>query len=347
MAFLDNSGDIILDAVLTDAGRQRMARGDFKIVKFALGDEEINYGNWNSSHPSGSAYYDLSLMQTPVLEAFTNNTSLMKTKLMSLNRNNVLFMPKLVLNDKATPYTQGTPEQNTKIGRQTFSTLNIFVMLADTNTVTNGNSGQNSTPIYSTRPGVIPGTTAADGANVILVDQGIDGANELPITTPFPNDMKETAYMVKVDHRLLRLDGVKKTQDPNAAANGDFERLAHSFVDDDAIATYYISTGDAGFLDNSDRHISQTEENRINSAKDAEAFVGPLGTRLCIAPRSSEAVKHSDGFFDEFGSINNSAIATQLTEIGTAHKYIDTTINVVGVTTGYSLDIPVRIVKKI
>ena len=35
MAFLDNSGDIILDAVLTDAGRQRMARGDFKIVKFA------------------------------------------------------------------------------------------------------------------------------------------------------------------------------------------------------------------------------------------------------------------------------------------------------------------------
>ena len=29
MAFLDNSGDIILDAVLTDAGRQRMAQGNF------------------------------------------------------------------------------------------------------------------------------------------------------------------------------------------------------------------------------------------------------------------------------------------------------------------------------
>ena len=45
MAFLDNSGDIILDAVLTDTGRMRLAKGDgtFKIVKFALGDEEINY----------------------------------------------------------------------------------------------------------------------------------------------------------------------------------------------------------------------------------------------------------------------------------------------------------------
>ena len=45
MAFLDNSGDIILDAVLTDEGRKRLARGDgsFKIVKFALGDDDIEY----------------------------------------------------------------------------------------------------------------------------------------------------------------------------------------------------------------------------------------------------------------------------------------------------------------
>ena len=45
MAFLDNSGDIILDAVLTDTGRLRLAKGDgsFNITKFALGDDEINY----------------------------------------------------------------------------------------------------------------------------------------------------------------------------------------------------------------------------------------------------------------------------------------------------------------
>ena len=51
MAFLDNSGDIILDAVLTDTGRYRLAKGDgsFKIVKFALGDDEINYGLYEAS----------------------------------------------------------------------------------------------------------------------------------------------------------------------------------------------------------------------------------------------------------------------------------------------------------
>ena len=85
MAFLDNSGDIILDAVLTDTGRKRLARADgsFRIEKFAFGDEEINYGLYNKDHANGSAYFDLEILQTPILEAFTNNSSLMKSKLMN------------------------------------------------------------------------------------------------------------------------------------------------------------------------------------------------------------------------------------------------------------------------
>ena len=75
MGFLDNSGDIILDAVLTDLGRKRLAEGNFQITKFALGDDEIDYGLYDKNHPSGSAYYDLEILQTPVLEAFTNNMS--------------------------------------------------------------------------------------------------------------------------------------------------------------------------------------------------------------------------------------------------------------------------------
>ena len=343
MAFLDNSGDIILDAVLTDAGRQRMARGDFKIVKFALGDEEINYEIFNTLHPSGSAYYDLEIMQTPILEAFTNNTSLMKTKLMSLNRNNVLFMPKLALNDKTATFTQGGAGQNTSATRTRVTGFDGFFILADNNTVINGAAAVNATPAYSGVPGVIPGTGPEDGREqVILIDQGIDGSGELPITTIFPSDMMETAYMIKVDHRLIRLQGVKSVNNPTP---GDFEDLAHSFVDDDAVATYYVSTGDAGYHDAPDRHTSLTDSSDISRATQAEAFVGPLGTRLCIAPRTTPAVKNSDGFFNELGSTNNALVTLRLSGISN-HKYIDTVINVVGVTTGYSLDIPIRIIKK-
>ena len=52
MAFLDNTGDIILDAVLTDTGRKRLAQGDgsFRIVKFALADDEIDYSLYRNNN---------------------------------------------------------------------------------------------------------------------------------------------------------------------------------------------------------------------------------------------------------------------------------------------------------
>ena len=102
MSYLDNSGDIILDAVLTDAGRKRLAEGDgsFRITKYAFGDDEIDYSNYNAAHASGSAYYDLEILQSPVLEAFTNNTANMKSKLLTLTNNNILYLPVTVLNQQ-------------------------------------------------------------------------------------------------------------------------------------------------------------------------------------------------------------------------------------------------------
>ena len=99
MAFLDNSGDIILDAVLTDLGRKRLAQGNFKISKFALGDDEIDYTLYNRNHPSGSSYYDLEIMQTPVFEAFTQTNANINYGLMSLTRTDLLYLPVLKSND--------------------------------------------------------------------------------------------------------------------------------------------------------------------------------------------------------------------------------------------------------
>ena len=107
MAFLDNSGDIILDAVLTDTGRKRLAAGDgsFRIAKFAFGDDEIDYTLYRNSnsaegaHPSGSAYYDVNILQSPILEAFTNNTSILNHKLVSYIRDDLLYLPVIKNND--------------------------------------------------------------------------------------------------------------------------------------------------------------------------------------------------------------------------------------------------------
>ena len=47
MAFLDNSGDIILDVVLTDHGRSLLAKGDgsFNVTKFSF---DFNFPNFHS-----------------------------------------------------------------------------------------------------------------------------------------------------------------------------------------------------------------------------------------------------------------------------------------------------------
>ena len=98
MAFLDNSGDIILDAVLTDVGRRKMANGNFRISKFALGDDEINYGQYDIDHPSGSAYSDLEILQTPIFEAVTAQNSAINYGLLSMTRTDILYMPTINVN---------------------------------------------------------------------------------------------------------------------------------------------------------------------------------------------------------------------------------------------------------
>ena len=43
MAYTSTSDSIIIKATLTDKGRQLLSRGKFKIAKFALGDDELDY----------------------------------------------------------------------------------------------------------------------------------------------------------------------------------------------------------------------------------------------------------------------------------------------------------------
>jgi hypothetical protein len=100
MGFLDNSGDIILDAVLTETGRKRLATGQFSISKYALGDDEIDYKLYQKNNASGSAYYDLEIMQTPVLEAFTQRNANINYGLVTIPNKNLLYMPSIKRNEK-------------------------------------------------------------------------------------------------------------------------------------------------------------------------------------------------------------------------------------------------------
>tara|TARA_B110001454_G_C12636127_1_gene399159 strand:- start:166 stop:744 length:579 start_codon:yes stop_codon:yes gene_type:complete len=74
MGFLDNSS-ITVDAILTQKGRQRLAKGQpLDITKFALSDEEIDYTLYDTAHPSGTDSFGIVIENMNLLEAFPNRT---------------------------------------------------------------------------------------------------------------------------------------------------------------------------------------------------------------------------------------------------------------------------------
>lgn len=306
MAFLDNSGDIILDAVLTDAGRERLARGDgsFKITKFALGDDEINYELYNKNDSRGSAFYDLEVLQTPVLEAFTNNTSSMKSRLITITRNDVLYLPVLKIFSG-----DGGLALSTIDGLQ--GTIPVAANGTTSNTLTKtaaaGGAGLKKEQFY----------LAATGADkAVEIDQGLD-TDAVSYQVSIPTDLFETSYSVQIDNRLMTLmDGTGNPVDV-------------SFVDDDQMAVYtvdYIGT--------------EAQVSNIGTGDRQSSIAGPRGTRLTVGLQSTLDILNSDYLFTRLGgsltSINGNTVD---------FSFIDTNLRITGVTTGYRIDIPIRLLR--
>jgi len=293
MAFLDNSGDIILDAVLTDAGRERLARGDgsFKITKFAFGDDEINYELYDPNDTRGSAFYDLEILQTPVLESFTNNTSTMKSKLITITRTNVLYLPVVLYNSNT----------GTKLGGDTTLAAGLLAITVDKDTSDSGGlSGDAYFNAFSPKASARP----------LVFDQGLN-TQAISKEASIPIDLNETQYTIEMDNRLLSLtnkDGLAKTP---------------SFIDDDSIASYSVSESPF-VVDNS------------SDTGDSNPIQGPRGSRLTIGVQSSIDVQSSTYLFTTLGSTVGSS---------PVFYFIDTNIRVTGQTTGYKIDLPVRLLK--
>ena len=319
MAFLDNSGDIILDAVLTDTGRMRLARGDgsFRIAKFALGDDEIDYSQYQNAnyvdgaHASGSAYYDLEIVQTPVLEAFTNNTSNLKSKLISISRTNIQYLPELVLN---TVHPDGaintaSPNQNT------------FLVAVNTDTEVALLGAGGALEAGTIKSAMAGSTVSTESSFRVILDQGINSNEAGSNSTPIPGDLIETQYIVEIDDRFGSV--VDMTGQISAAA---------SFIDDDNIASYFLT------LNTDKKFIERIPPVPAERTGVYPAVSGPLGTRLQFSIRASLDLSSNNYLFTRLGGT--------VTIGSTSYKNIDATVIVTGGKTGYRLDIPVRFLKK-
>ena len=137
MGFMNNSR-ITVDAILTKKGREALARNDgsFRITQFALADDEIDYTQYNPNHPSGSSFYGEAIDNMPLLEAFPDESQIMKYKLVTLPRGTAK-LPVLDLGYTAITLKQGaqlsiTPQTlNYLDNAQTFETSGYSATIAD------------------------------------------------------------------------------------------------------------------------------------------------------------------------------------------------------------------------
>ena len=348
MGYLDNSGDILLDAVLTDAGRARLAKGDgsFRIVKFALGDDEIDYSLYQVNANTG--YEDLRILKLPIFEAFTNNTSTLNSKLLTYSNNtSLLYLPVIQSRDR--------------IGGAGLSSINngyFAGVNAATYALMDPVAGaEEATPGAKRDAGLLRtyGQGDAGGNNVLVYDQGIDSDASLNWLGNTQPDLVEQQYIIEMDSRLLQVI---------TPAGG--QTASPSFVDDDSIASYFFSLSNTpdyfGAQANGPNvsngalagnySLSFNDNNGVNTINSRKGIgttdsTGLLGTRLVFGLKTTNTVASqavTEGLWTSLGKQEGISFDGATT---TTFATINTVVRITGVTTGYRTDVPVKVLKNV
>lgn len=196
MGYLSNTV-VTVDAILTKKGRELLARGDgsFKITQFALADDEIDYTLYNPNHASGSVYYGEAIEAMPLLEAFPDESQIMKYKLTTLPRGTAK-LPVLNLGFSAIRLKQGaslaiTPQTLNYLGSsQTFEAGGYVATIADARVLSTYNGvGVNTTEAQALNSTTTLGTNVSKtviGTSINLTATTVNtlfGSNETLQTT--------------------------------------------------------------------------------------------------------------------------------------------------------------------
>jgi hypothetical protein len=345
MAFLDNSGDIILDAVLTDLGRKRMSEGNFRITQFALGDDEVVYSLYNKNHPSGSAYYDLEILQTPVFEAFTRTNANINYGLASYNGNqNLLYLPSMKLNTKNLPGVGNA---------QLRPTSNGVVYLAVDGTADS----------VLKQPGALGTATNflldQDTKRGLLIETGLDtqGSDALVGNVGtrkdyiVNNSLEDTQFTVKADSRIF-----SSIIFPNIGTAGvalDFTINAGSSIN------VSFSLNSSSTLNIGNQEIDYygmatlpTKENKVykpsgtTSVSDTDLSVinGPRAQVTAVGFELEQVLSGGsrDALYSQLGKIDQDLFSD-----GNTYDYIDTLVYFIGDVTGVTLQVPIRVIRKV
>jgi hypothetical protein len=332
MAFLDNSGDIILDAVLTDLGRRRMAQGNFKIIKYAFGDDEIDYSLYNLNHASGSAYYDIEILQTPLFEAFAYSSIGITYGLASYARNDLLYIPEIKLN-------QVTNDQAVL----TSNGLVYLAVNAETATALKGADALGSAAYYLEN-GSTSGYSMIFESGLDTTDLNADAANRTSYLVA--NNLVDSTYNVYFDNRFISnaATPTRTSRFTNDSSGNDkvSVRLKSSTATSRATGMTNTSVTTAIGINNTVYNIT------VGGASDTDvsALKGPRGSATAanftvVTGLDTDSSGTQDSKFSLYGKTGQDLFGDSKT-----YDYIETEVIIEGLNTGARIQQTVRLTRR-
>ena len=171
----------------------------------------------------------------------------------------------------------------------------------------------------------------------VRCDQGLN-TGEISNTYKLDAELTEHQYIVEMDNRFGSIVTGMSTAAGSPSGPAGLSPQGFSFIDDDNIASYYLSTAD---------YVGITPPQGTNAVPADVinfAVAGPRGTNLLFRIKASTSLRTSEYLFNQLGGTFTTSIYATAGEL--TFKFIDSVIRVTGATTGYKIDIPVRFVKQ-
>ena len=361
MAFLKTSDSIIIKATLTDEGRKLLARGKFKISKFAFGDDEIDYELIDIDGIATSDGYLPALQSTKLLEAYGDKKKNVQYGLNSYDSGVIYISPadreRMHETDASTQPRHSALfylpilKQNDKLdvcpsrsGSYSYLSVND-----ETTDKLNGISNFN-----------FLATNRKEGCKIII-ESGISNINmvEYSLDLQYPSKRAREEFILKkflldIDYFIFSDDrfineiyGIKNSSRFENFASG--ETIINLKTDKSTPAISYESE-----FDNYATRILQGIPNLMFDyppglpvSAPYSAHDGPRGSLIGFNPTVNQEMRinstsDTDFRFTRYGRTEQILFAELPLD---KFDYVDTTIYIIGATTNSRVTVPIRIIR--
>ena len=327
MAFQNSCYGIVLDAVLTDIGRQRMVDGKFRITKFALGDDEIDYALYITAS-GGVPEDDTDVRTTPIMEAYAGQNANINHGLQNFIRGDILYYPTIqantIIEEALNPHSDGfyyfsTNKQTTRKLKSVFGDSKFIVesgLIDKTKfVIESGIASDEITPNEINKERFIIEMGLYDKYFLAYCDNRyFDEIMVCQEDSMFENDIADNLYS-----RLEPLKTAVKISLPSISEFYDVYRF--NGIDNNIL----VRNGHTG--------------QKYSSLKGPRSTIASFNLKV-KNEMTSDAAGKTDFKYNKFGTVGNSLFGGS-----DLYDFIDTTIYIQGLSSNATISLPIRIIR--